>query len=485
MNLAELESDGEKLHESLGREHYATLSGQKAEPEFQRIYETYSHLTSDDALATVREAQSAPLVEWVVGNRVGRKLARFDELQLTWELETRLEIGGVQVDYHRVPIDLANSADREYRLALDSAKSEAVAQELNPILRDRFLAEHEEMRLLGYDDYVAAIGELAGIDFDALGRSASAFLRDTGDMYRASLEPVVRQRLDVPVEELVRADTAWTFRADQYDHFFPPDRLVELAQRQMIEMGLDALQGGRVRLDTEDRPGKQARAFCVPVRVPEEVYLVTRPHGGNHDYRTFWHELGHAMHFTSPSPEASFADRWLGDNSVTEGFAMLWDHLTMDPGWLTTYTDLDKAEARTLARELAVQELHLLRRYAAKMQYELSLHRSDLGVMGAEYATRLSEATGFRYSESDYLVDVDTAFYAARYLRAWQTEARLSSKFRERFDDDWYRNPNAGLAVAELMARGQATSADRLVQEVTGSDLSFGPIISRVEALLD
>ena len=39
----------------------------------------------------------------------------------------------------------------------------------------------------------------------------------------------------------------------------------------------------------------RSRAFCAPVRVPHEVYLVLRPHGGQTDWTTFLHELGHAL----------------------------------------------------------------------------------------------------------------------------------------------------------------------------------------------
>jgi hypothetical protein len=220
------------------------------------------------------------------------------------------------------------------------------------------------------------------------------------------------------------------------------------------------------------------------VRVPEEVYLVIRPHGGHNDYRTFWHELGHAMHFSSPPRSLPFEARWLGDCSVTEGFAMLWDHLTLDPSWLDRYTGLGAEDIRSLTFELAVQELHLVRRYAAKILYELSLHRSDLVGMGPEYVSRLSEATLFTYSEDDHLGDVDPGFYSARYVRAWQLESLMSEALRDRFDEDWYRNPQAGEFVHQLMARGQGTPAHELASEVAGVGLTFDALIRRVESLL-
>jgi oligoendopeptidase F len=484
VKLDELVAAGEAMLEALGREHYLTLAGLKSEPQFQRIYEQYGDLTTDEAVATVRATASPPLVEWIVGNRVGRRLASLDELQLRWEQQTSLTVNGETIDYLRAPIALANSPDRKYRMALDAACSAAKATGLNPILRDRLAAEHAEMRALGYDDYVTGIAVLSGIDLEALAAEAARFLGQSADMYFDSLSRLARQRAGVGLDRLVRADTAWTFRADRYDAAFPAARLVELAREQMGEMGLDALQAGRVRLDTEERPGKQSRAFCVPARVPEEVYLVIRPHGGHNDYRTFWHELGHAMHLSSPSRDAPFESRWLGDTSVTEAYAMLWDHLTLDHGWLRRYTDLRADEIRTLGFELAVQELHLVRRYAAKLQYELLLHRRGGEDLGQEYAEMLTAATGFRYSEEDHLADVDAAFYCARHLRAWQTEARITDTLTERFDASWFRDPEAGGFVQELMTRGQATPADQLAREVTGRELCFDPIRHRLAAML-
>lgn len=484
MNIAELTATGEALHEALGKEYYLTFAGLKPEPEFSHIYDRFGTLLQDEALETARSSNCPALLEWLVGVRIGRKVAPLEERQLVKERETVLQFDGHEIPLLRAAIELANSADRDFRIALDTTRSREAARVLNVIRRNRFELEHEEVSALGYPDYVAAIATLSGIGLDELAASAEVFLKDTLDMFTESLARVVKKWIGVGVDKLVRSDSAWAFRANQYDAAFESHRLIETAMGQMAEMGLDAEQGGRVRFDTEEREGKQPRAFCVPVRVPEEVYLVIRPFGGHSDFRTFWHELGHAMHFSAPSRELPFAARWLGDNSVTEGFAMLWDHLTMNPAWLERYSDLNSEDISSLMFELAVQELHLVRRYAAKLSYELSFHRGGFASAGAEYADRLSEATLFKYSEQDCLIDVDPGFYSARYLRAWQMEARLASTLAGQHGDDWFRNPDAGAFVRGLTERGQAIPADRLIEEVTGCELAFEPIISRLEALL-
>ncbi|MBI3983585.1 MAG: hypothetical protein HY337_11795, partial [Gemmatimonadetes bacterium] len=306
----------------------------------------------------------------------------------------------------------------------------------------------------------------------------------TADLYRESLGRVVRQRLgSIPLAALVRSDASWTFRARDFDGAFPGAAMVGTAGRQMAELGVPAIQQARITFDTEERPGKQPRAFCVPVRVPDEVYLVLRPRGGHADYRTFWHELGHALHFASIESTQPFAARWLGDNSVTEGFAMLWEHMTIDARWLRRYPELSRDDSARLVFELAAHELYGVRRYAAKLSYELLLH-GNAAPAADEYADRLTRATLFRYTPDDYLADVDPWFYAARYLRAWQLEAALAAALTERFDDDWHRNPRTGAYVLELMSRGQAAAADRLAEEATGAPLSYAPLVTRLERLL-
>lgn len=484
MNLARLVELGEAMHQELGREYYLTGAGLKNEPAFQAIYDRFAVLVSDEALDAARASGLGALVEWIVGIRIGRLVASLEEDQLRWEQEAVVRVGGREVPYLRVPIELANEPHRATRLALDAERGKLVAGKVTRLRRERFALEHKAVEQMGYGDYVSGSGALMGIDLLELARAGEAFLAASEALYREALGRLATRRLGVPMGQLARADVAWAFRAKDYDAGFPLSTLVETAVRQMREMGIDAHQAGRVRFDTDERAGKQPRAFCVPIRVPEEVYLVLRPRGGHSDYRTLWHELGHALHFASVDPSRPFADRWLGDNSVTEGYAMLWDHLTLAPGWLERYTGLRAAQVRDLRFELLVHELHGVRRYAAKLAYEVVLHGDGLSSGGPEYARRLSEATLFRYGEEDYLQDVDPGFYAARYLRAWQLEAAVSAELTRRFDEDWFRNPRAGVFVQHLMSRGQADPADRLAAEVTGAPLSFGPLLSRLEAEL-
>ena len=68
-----------------------------------------------------------------------------------------------------------------------------------------------------------------------------------------------------------------------------------------------------------------------------------------------------------------------------------------------------------------------LRRYAAKLAYELELHGGErpLDEMPALYSRLLGDAVGVEWPAATYLADVDAGYYAANYLRAWAFETHL------------------------------------------------------------
>src|SRR6185437_5170504 len=265
------------------------------------------------------------------------------------------------------------------------------------------------------------------------------FLRDTDALWHDVFPQFTKRVLGMSADDVTRADALALFRAREFDAYFPPQLMEDAIRRQVREMGIDPLAAGRVILDTSDREGKRSRAFCAPVRIPAEVYLVLRPHGGQTDWMTFLHELGHALHFAYMHADLAFEYRWLGDNSITEGYAMLFDHRMKDSGWLARYTDLGAADLPAFLRMAGFEELHFLRRYCAKLIYEIELYggRVSWDALPDLYAEQLTAATNFQYNRSDAFVDVDQRFYAARYLRAWQLQSLLGEALVERYDVDW------------------------------------------------
>jgi hypothetical protein len=475
VNLETLRSRGEALSQELAREAYLAGAGLAETTRFAAIFAAYADLAGDEAWEAAQG--NAKLAEWVADARIGRRTAPLDDRLHAWEASAEIALeDGERMAYQRAGIAIANEPRRERRRAIDRARRQAVAEPA-AIRGERLGIERDLLAALAGCGVVDARSRLAGVDLRALAADGDAFLARTRDRYREALRERLRADLGVPLDGADRTDGAFLFRAAAFDAFFPADTMVATAVRQTGEMGLDAQAQGRIIHDTADRERKRARAFCATVRVPDEVYLVIRPHGGYLDYRAFWHELGHALHFANMARALPFEDRWLGDNSVTEGYAMLFEHQTMAAPWLRRYAAMPAARVAEFRRHQAFALLAIVRRYAAKLSYEIEFHDAPSYAAGASrYAERLSDATLFRYADEDALLDFDDGFYAARYLRAWQLEAALRGHLVERFDVDWFRNPRCGPFVLDLLGRGQRDDAATLARDALGTALGFGPL---------
>jgi hypothetical protein len=501
LSVERLRREGERFMEELSREYYSAHSGIKPSADLQPIYARHREIIGPDALAVAREyfdgsaagseerRSARLLLDWQVESQSSRELAPLDEREIAWEADAvATTADGRRIPYQRVAIEIGNSSDRDERATLEQARRTLVQGSLAPMRRERFQRERDITESLGLaPGYNATWELLSGVSLTALRDECAAFLRDTQAMWDEVLPKATKRVLGMRPDEATRADALALFRAREFDGYFPAAEMEPKILGQVREMGVDPLANGRIRLDTGEREGKRSRAFCAPVRVPDEVYLVLRPHGGQTDWNTFLHELGHALHFAYMRPDLPMEFRWMGDNSVTEGYAMLFDHLMQDAGWLQRYTRLDKRTTPEFLRAAGLEELHFLRRYCAKLIYETDLYGGTVSwdALPDLYVELLTKATGFKYDRADAFVDVDPRYYAARYLRAWQLQALLTETLVERYDVDWWRNPRAGPWIAQaLFGEAQRELAHEQAERVAKRPMDFAPLIRSVERML-
>jgi hypothetical protein len=286
-------------------------------------------------------------------------------------------------------------------------------------------------------------------------------------VYAAVVDPELRGQRAPALGELRRSDLPRVLRATHLDRQFPANRLVPSFAEAMEGLGIDLRRQANIHLDGESRPTKSSRAFCSTPLVPDEVHLVIAPSGGYDDYRAFFHEGGHAEHYAGTDPELAFEFRHLGDNTVTESFAFLLEHLVEDRHWLAARFGSDDPEAA--AGHSHAVKLLMLRRYAAKLHYELELHAPApaLEQMPARYGELLSRAVRVPWPRASWLAD------AACYLRAWVLETRWRAALRERFGAGWFASRDAGEWLRSLWRQGQRLDGDELLAQALGEELDF------------
>jgi oligoendopeptidase F len=204
-----------------------------------------------------------------------------------------------------------------------------------------------------------------------------------------------------------------------------------------------------------------------------------QPIGGVDDWRALFHEAGHTEHFAHTRADLALEERRLGDFAVTEGWAMLMEHLVQDAAWLNRRLDVPRPAE--FVAESATGLLYLVRRYCAKVLYELELHEADdPAPLRTRYVEILANALRIEPSGTDYLGDVDAGFYSTEYVRAWAFEAQLKHFFRERFGTAWFTRRDAGSLLRELWSEGQRLTADEILKELSSAEIELEAVTEYV-----
>ncbi len=464
-------------------EYYRHSAGLKPTLDIAAIYERYPDLT---ALEQVRamEAEAAPveLRQYAAEGYIGNGVKLLTDQVANTEAELSVSLGDESIPYRAVRPRLMNEPDAGCRRDLFARRCDATEQHLNPILAEITETERGLTRDVGADT-VLELYTRFGYDPVALHRSTSQLLEDTEDLYRTHMDARLRETLGFGLDEASPADLARLWRAPEFDRGFSPERALPALRATLAGLGVDLDSQTNVELDIAERPNKVPRAFCAPVRVPDRVVLVILPQGGPEDYQALFHEAGHTEHFAHTSRDLPAEHRLLGDNGVTEGYAFLLEHLVSDRRWLSSRLDFGPIEE--YVRFSALTKLFFVRRYAAKLAYEIELHTgAPLDTLPGRYSALLSQAVGVPYPPSDYLEDVDGGFYCTNYLRAWAFETQLREHLRDRFGTQWHQTSGAGSLVREMWNLGQSLNADDLLQEVTGSRIDFGVLTAEAHEAL-
>ena len=482
-DLDSYREDADRFIAELDEEYYLHFAGLKEKLELEPIYERYQHLT------TLEQAQG--LGEAVNGDRRVRELWRFSceghlgnltkqhsEKLAALETELEAEVDGEKVGYRMLRPTIANTEDRTKRQRLDKARIALTEEHLNPIYLDAVEISQRTVPKLGSPTYLDLYRGF-GYRLDELADQCRAVLDATEKLYEDATDKLFRDRIGLGLDQAKRWDISRVFRAQNWDEFFPADKMVPALEATLADFGIDLRAQENVHLDLEQRPSKSPRAFCAPIEVPGKVMLVIQPIGGADDWRALFHEAGHTEHFAHTSADLAMEERRLGDNAVTEGWAMLLQHLTDEPAWLTRRLDVGRPDE--FGREGATHLLYFVRRYCAKLLYELEFHAAeDVTELRPRYVELLGNATKIEPSGADYLADIDSGFYVTEYLRSWAFEAQLRAHLRERFGNTWFAKREAGSLLRELWSEGQRPNADELLKDVTGAELEMAAVADRV-----
>lgn len=471
---------------------YRQLAGMDETMGLEEIFADHANLFEESAIDRLREmgagsddaaSQARELLAFAVRQHVARDVAGLTDRIAAAESSAVVMWRGEAIPYRAVWHRATDTANRAERNALAASYTEAV-EAINPLRRDRLARVKAAVLRLGYGSLPAMIEATSAFDPVQLAAEQRAFLADSETVYYAALRRNLAE-IDIEQGDAARVDLDRVLRGAGWDSWFPARGMVPALRGTLAGMGIDLDGQSAITLDVEQRPRKAPRAFCEPVRVPTDVRLVLQPRGGWDDYAALLHEAGHAEHFSYVAPDLPVAYRLLGDDSLTEGYGLLFEMLMSEPAWLMEQAGMPESEALAFADFHAFWELVAMRWLAAKLLYELALYGGiDDDIAREQYAGVLGLTMGVRVAPEEYLATTDDALYVARYARATMVAGHLAAWLRSRVGDAWWRSPEAGEALRRSWSRGQQWNAEDVVAHLGYDRLDWRPVLRQIRTRL-
>lgn len=471
--------------------------GLKEDQNIAAILDEYSWLYN---LETVRAAGAAwqqatepedqerlrRIYYYLLDGYVERQTAGLEDQLVSTEMAATVEVDGETIPYHNVRPLISREPDLERRNRLHEAAL-GVVEETNPqrseIIRRRLDTLAADF---GYTSYTAYNSEKKRVDYDLLSTRLQQFLDNTEDVYLELMGDWVRRTTGAELGALGSQHFAYISRMGGYDEYFSKEALLDVYRRTLQGMGLDFESQKNIHLDTEDRPSKNPRAVCYAPNPPSEVHLIIKPVGGIEDYAAFFHEAGHAQHYGNERADMDYVNRALGTSyALTEIYSFLLEGLTENHAWLTRMVGIPERVAREIVYYRKLREFFMLRRYVAKLLYELSFYAEPLNDVrnSGLYARTLTASTRLRYDPRNYLNDMDSGYYSADYLRAWITEALLREHLETQYGEDWFSNPGAGELLRGLWATGESRENEDIARMIDREPFDTSALSQRFLAL--
>jgi hypothetical protein len=456
---------------------YADLFTRKQLEALRDVEEYATDMTDRERIHRLRKSCESGLVL--------AELAPLQDALVNAELEARVEFRGESLPLRSARAQVGVLPDYAAREELGRASADVSATLNGRRLELLTAAESLSAELSGMIDSVARADEEKGISIRRLADVLAATTA-ASEAYDAVRHRWL-DRLLGPERERQPASYHATYvhRLSPLVHVYAKDRATAVCVETLSDIGLELIGHPTIRTDLEDRPQKTPRPCVIASDPPATVHLITRALGGLQDYQGLLHEAGHAFHFAGCDPSLPYAFRALSrDNALTEIYAFVCEAITREKGWLSRHFDLSEGETSEHVEAMGFVYTFIVRRYAAKLQFELEFWSrfADDGGTSDGYAERLTEATGFVHRSSSYLADMDSGFYSADYLRGFIRSAQLRSYLIENVGEDWWCRKETGQFLGRLFKEGTKPSNEDIAHRIGFASDDVRPLIAELSA---
>ncbi len=486
--IGKIRQYGERFLRELNEGLYRNLAGLTKESNISGIYKSHSNLLDPDVFLSLKgistkdknEENGLKLIRgFLARSIIEREIAGLKDKILTIEARAQIQLGQKSIPYRGALAEIKREPKRKTREEIDEKRCQIVLR-LNPLFLEAFDRTLRISSELGFS-YISFCDEIESLNLRQLESKARLFLGDTEYIYRDLLKWFLLKRMELKLQDAKRHDLDFLFNSFELKANFPKRDLLAIGRSCLDEMGIEI--GENIKPDLQKRKGKASSPITFPIEVPRKIMLTIYPIGGFQDYESFLHELGTSLYYGYREDEDEFEFRRLSEDSSREVFALLFQHLLIQPRWLRRYLRLDTDS--DFMQFLNLKRLVTMRYLSGKLIYELSIHKDqDLKGKSESYRHTLKEAVLCEYNEADYLNDMPLFLHTASRLRASAIEAGLAFYLRGKYDEEWWRDRLAGDFIRKLWKEGGRVTSDEILKRVGVESFSFASILNSLQEVI-
>jgi len=466
LSINALTERAEEFLSRLAGDRHRQLAGLAPRQRLARLVDDFPMLGRKDAFLQVRQAAQSPktdeatkaslqrLLQFLAwAHALGASAPSLDACaeELERPITSSMRTMSLAEAIRRLPED----RERDRRHALERDLTDALWERHTTWARAIDANIHSSAQL-GFASVRAQHETLTGIELQPWLEAAEKLLATTEDAYRDLLGYALK-RLDPQL----RAQTAhWhdlvhLSTVPWMGELFRLEDLLPAVTRTFEDLGIPPGARGRVQLDAEFRDGKAPGAHVSVVRVPDEVRVAVERRGGMDAGAELLGAFGEAQLWAHASGSAGILERRFPEG--VESVRALFAGFCLEEGWLRRYLKLPQAAAREAARLGAFTALAGLRRAAALLPYALEVYaRGPVRPLAEEYEDRMARALGVAVPRGGFLLGVEGV--DPGLLRGAASAVLLGDSLRERFNEDYFRNPATGSWFVERAARAGVES---------------------------
>jgi hypothetical protein len=347
---------------------------------------------------------------------------------------------------------------------------------------------YENAKLNGYYSILEMVQANNFCDFSKLRRNAEEFLVQSKSSYVSKLGLILKKVFNIEMDEVHQADV-WVLIEGNW---LKPTRIsLNSLMENMSEitslMGLHYANANNLYFDLEERSKKTIiPSLCFEWKNNVKINrIIINPKNENiKNFKTLFHELGHAVHYLNMNQNLSQIFQNIGEMETTETIAFLFENLLKNSNFLKQFYPSEQIDAIDYIEFMNFTKFHWTRLFAVKFLNHFHLFNQNGGYtkesflnLQLQFDKNFIKYFDYDRMTFDHFRISDNLLLTASYLRAHLIEPQFTNKLSSLFSNSenfWWNNSKTGQYLKEkYLQHGFSKSFDEICHGIQLNPYDF------------